>query len=167
MPRAMLLHRSRFQRDLIDPKCGISQGALVLYTNGLWFYHDGTCWAPNGGLDAVGWIKLFQCNVPILEEDEFGIIAGLSDDHRVLDDTWREHSIRECLNSFIAQFPEDYFVWPDGECLHPLRKSRQLTAKRRQKRTKVSRAVEESISSTAIMGKGRRHALMAKTIPHS
>lgn len=168
--RAFLLHRSRFQRNLVDPMLGIAQGALVLYTNGMWYYHDGTMWVPPQGLNAVEWIKMFQCNVPILEDDEFGIMAGLCDDRRPLDDTWDEQKVRECLNSFIAQFKDQYLIWPDGEVMHPLKKSRRLTAMHKDEQTskkrKVRRGVDESLRSTNRLGtQSRRKALMAKTIP--
>ncbi len=150
----MLVHSSKFQRNLIDPKITLCVGALVLYTDGRYFYHDGTCWSPKDGLNTVEWIKLFHEGPPRLEPDNFGIMLGLTDDRRALDDTWNQVKVRECLNSFIAQFHEQYAVWPDGEVLQPLAKSRMLTEKFRGRTKKVTKAVNKHLTPAPEDGMG-------------
>jgi hypothetical protein len=157
--RAFLLHRSKFQRNYADPMFGTCQGALIVFTNGRYWYHNGTNWSPNKGLSAQEWIKLFHTNVPMLDDDEFGIVFGLTDDQRGLLDMWTESNVRDCLNTFLAQFPEEYVVWPEGEILQPLAKSRMLSAKRQR----ISKAAVLSTAHPVALAKGgrrspRRHA---------
>jgi hypothetical protein len=164
--RTVTIHRAKFQLD--EPNHGVmaAQGALVLYTNGLWFYHDSTSWVPTRGLSAVDWIKLFQCRPPgDITEDQYGIVIGLTNDTRVLDDTWTDASVHEALMDFVKQFPQDYAVWPDGNSLQPLKKSRALSRKQTHKRKLVIDAVEQNHVTSNDLPRGhistsRRHKLI-------
>ncbi len=157
----MFIHvTGRFQKNLRDPRITAMQGTVVVFTNGRFYYHNGSTWVPREGLTPNEWIKLFHHRAPHMEEDHFAIIMGLSDNDGALDDDFDLIKVRNALNTFLDCFPEEYAIWPDGDQMEPLSKSRKLTKKHKVRKVKVAKALDTTITPAPDDGESharRRH----------
>lgn len=107
-------------------------GTLIVRANQLWYYvnKQGT-WSPDGGMTPREFIRLFHIAPPAnVNNNEWGIVAGLTDEFDLCDRNWTQPEIQAAVDQFMTDIIGANYIKPSGVVLDKLGKGQKLARRR-------------------------------------